>query len=237
MIKVTGLKFTYPDGTTALADISIDLSFGKDEHITAIVGASGSGKTTLLQCLARFLTPGQGTMEIDGIPAISMSEAQFRSKIGVVFQDLYLFPHLKVLDNLTLAPVEIAGVDKEDAERQAMEMLERVEVGNLARSYPSQLSGGQAQRVAIARALMMKPDFLLLDEPTSALDINTTNALAKLLEDLRGSTNFIIVSHDIPFVRKVAKRAVLIQGCLVVSHDLVEKVIHLFLLQDEKSVE
>ena len=233
MIKVTGLGFTYPDGTTALADISIDLSFDDEEHITAIVGPSGSGKTTLLQCLARFLTPGQGTMEIDGIPAISMSETQFRSKIGVVFQNLNLFPHLNVLDNLTLAPVKVAGVDKEDAEREAMEMLERVGVSNLARNYPSQLSGGQAQRVAIARALVLKPNFLLLDEPTSALDINTTNALAELLEDLHGSTNFIIVTHDIPFVRKVAKRAVLIQGGQVVSHDRVEKVMHLFLQQNE----
>ena len=233
MIKVTDLGFTYPDGTTALADISIDLSFDDHEHITAIVGPSGSGKTTLLQCLARFLTPGQGTMEIDGIPTSSMSEAQFRSKMGVVFQNLNLFPHLNVLDNLTLAPVKVAGVDKEEAEREAMEMLERVGVSNQARSYPSQLSGGQAQRVAIARALVLKPDFILLDEPTSALDINTTNSLAELLEDLHGSTNFIIVTHDIPFVRKVAKRAVLIQGGRVVSHDQVEKVMHLFLQQNE----
>ena len=236
MIKADGLEFTYPDGTAVLKGVTLKLSFDNEEHITAIVGSSGSGKTTLLQCLARFLTPQQGTVEIDGVLAHSMTEAQFRSKVGVVFQDLYLFPHLTVLNNLTLAPVEVTGVTGNQAEQEAREMLERVGVGDLAGSYPAQLSGGQAQRVAIARALLLKPDFLLLDEPTSALDINTTNALAKLLQSLRGSTNFIIVTHDIPFVRMVTTRAVLIRDGRVITHDMVERVMEIF-LQEEKQAE
>jgi ABC-type polar amino acid transport system ATPase subunit len=236
MIKVDGLEFTYPDGTAVLKEVSLELSFEKEEHITAIVGRSGSGKTTLLQCLARFLMPRLGSIEIDGVAAHSMTEAQFRSKVGVVFQNLYLFPHLTVLDNLTLAPVQVAGMARKQAEQEAREMLERVGVGDLADSYPAQLSGGQAQRVAIARALLLKPDFLLLDEPTSALDINTTNALARLLQSLCDSTNFIIVTHDIPFVRMVANRAILVSDGRVVTHDTVERVMEIF-QQEEKQTE
>jgi len=235
MIKVDDLEFTYPDGTEVLKKVSLELSFEQDEHITAIVGRSGSGKTTLLQCLARFLIPKQGRIEIDGIAMHSMTEAQFRSKVGVVFQSLYLFPHLTVLDNLTLAPVRVNGMAEKQAEQEALEMLERVGVGDQADSYPAQLSGGQAQRVAIARALLLKPDFLLLDEPTSALDINTTNALARLLQSLNGSTNFIIVTHDIPFVRKVAHRAVLIRDGRVVTHDTVEKVMEIFQQEEQQA--
>ena len=236
MIKVHDLEFTYPDGTEVLKKVSLELSFDKEEHITAIVGRSGSGKTTLLQCLARFLNPSQGSIEIDGVATHSMTEIQFRSKVGVVFQNLYLFPHLTVLDNLTLAPVQVTGIAGKQAEQEAREMLKRVGVRGQADSYPAQLSGGQAQRVAIARALLLKPDFLLLDEPTSALDINTTNALAKLLQSLGSSTNFIIVTHDIPFVRRVANRAVLIREGRVVTHDTVEKVMEIF-QQEEKQAE
>ena len=235
MIRVDGLEFTYPDGTTVLKEVTLELSFDNEGHITAIVGRSGSGKTTLLQCLARFLTPQQGTVEIDGVSAQSMTETHFRSKVGVVFQDLYLFPHLTVLNNLTLAPVKVAEVTEKQAEQEAREMLERVGVGDLHGSYPAQLSGGQAQRVAIARALLLKPDFLLLDEPTSALDINTTNALAKLLQSLSGSTNFIIVTHDIPFVRMVANRAVLIRDGRVVAHDTTERVLEVFQTEQIKT--
>ena len=236
MIKVDGLEFPYPDGTAVLKEVSLELLFDNEEHITAIVGPSGSGKTTLLQCLARFLTPHQGAVEIDGVSVQSMTEVQFRSKVGVVFQDLYLFPHLTVLNNLTLTPVEVTGVAGKQAEKEARELLERVGVGDLADSYPAQLSGGQAQRVAIARALLLKPDYLLLDEPTSALDINTTNALAKLLQSLCDSTNFIIVTHDIPFVHMVANRAILIRDGRVVTHDTVERVMEIF-QQEEKQTE
>jgi polar amino acid transport system ATP-binding protein len=236
MIKVNDLNFTYPDGTEVLKKVSLELSFDQDEHITAIVGRSGSGKTTLLQCLARFLIPKQGRIEINGVSIHSMTKAQFRSKVGVVFQSLNLFPHLTVLDNLTLAPVNVVGISETQAKQEAREMLERVGVGDQADSYPAQLSGGQAQRVAIARALLLKPDFLLLDEPTSALDINTTNALAQLLQSLGGSTNFIIVTHDIPFVRKVAHRGVLIHEGRVATHDTVENVMEIF-QQEEQPAE
>jgi len=232
MIKITGLGYTYPDSTEGLRDVEIELAFGDDERITAIVGRSGSGKTTLLQCLARFLTPQRGTIEIDGVATATMPEKEFRAKVGVVFQDLYLFPHLTVLDNLTLAPVLVLGLDESEAEDEARRMLERVGVAHLAANYPAQLSGGQAQRVAIARALVLKPRFLLLDEPTSALDINTTNSFGELLRELGDSTNFIVVTHDIPFVRSVASRAVLLEGGRVVAHDTVESVMQRFLVTD-----
>jgi len=231
MIRIADLGYTYPNGTKALTEVSIELSFADDEQITAIVGRSGSGKTTLLQCLARFLKPRQGAIEIDGTPIATMSETDFRAKVGVVFQDLFLFPHLTVLNNLTLAMTEVRGLAGDQAEQEARRMLDRVGVGGLAGNYPSRLSGGQAQRVAIARALVLKPSYVLLDEPTSALDINTTNSLAELLQELRASTNFIVVTHDIPFVRKVAKRAVLIRSGRVIAHDSVEKVMRIFIAE------
>jgi len=229
MIDIEKLNFTYPDGTTALKDVSIRLSFENDEHITAIVGKSGSGKTTMLQCLARFLAPRSGRITVDDEDIYTLSEREFRSRLGVVFQDLFLFPHKTVVDNCTLAMVKVQGIDPAKADREARAMLDRVGVGHLADNYPAQLSGGQAQRVAIARALVMKPRYLLLDEPTSALDINTTNAFGELLQELREKTSFIIVTHDIPFVRKVAHRAVLLKSGEVVTHDTVDKVMEEFL--------
>lgn len=233
MIKLANLSYTYADGTVALDNVSAELSFAGSEHITAIVGQSGSGKTTLLQCIAGFLTPQQGEIEIDGEPAASLSEYDFRAKVGVVFQDLFLFPHRTVLGNLTLAMNHVLGMGERTAAAEAQAMLERVSVAHLADSYPAQLSGGQAQRVAIARALVMKPRFVLLDEPTSALDINTTNAFCELLRGLTAS-NFIIVTHDIPFVRSVAHRAVLLQTGRIVAHDTVEKVMASFMHEESR---
>jgi ABC-type polar amino acid transport system ATPase subunit len=224
MIKLTGIDYVYGDGTVALSDISVSLTFDTHEHITAIVGQSGSGKTTLLKCIAGFLKPLAGRIEIDGVATDAMSEKELRKKLGVVFQDLFLFPHLTVLGNLTLALTRVLGMTEEDAVREAKEMLAKVSVIELFESYPAQLSGGQAQRVAIARALVMKPRYVLLDEPTSALDINTTNAFGTLLHDLQETSNFIIVTHDLPFVRSVAKRAVLIDSGRILTHDQVETV-------------
>ena len=148
---------------------------------------------------------------------------------------MFLFPHLTVLGNLTLAMIRVLGMEEKTATREAREMLERVSVAELADNYPAHLKGGKAQRVAIARALVLRPEYVLLDEPTSALDFNTTNAFGELLRSLQGSSNFIIVTHDIPFVRSVANRAVLLDSGRVMAHDKVENVMEQFIEEEAEA--
>ncbi len=203
MIKVEKLCYTYSDDTQAL--ININVTFPQ-EHIFAIMGLSGSGKTTLLNCLARFLKPQQGIISLNDKNIQDMTEHDFRSAVGVVFQHLNLFPHLTVLENMTLAPCRTQKRARDEAKKSALEMLDRLGIPELAENYPSQVSGGQAQRVAIARGLMLKPDIMLLDEPTSALDPKTTMEFAQWLRELQCDTSFIIVTHDLPFAENVAAR-------------------------------
>ncbi|MEA2082119.1 MAG: ATP-binding cassette domain-containing protein [Elusimicrobiota bacterium] len=205
MIEIKNLTFRYKDGTTALKNLSA--VFPQEKNF-GILGQSGSGKTTLLNCIARFLTPQQGGILLDGQDIFTMNEIEFRRKIGVIFQGLYLFPHLTVLENMTLAPCKSRGIDYAQVRAQAEEMLTRLDINDLAGSYPAQISGGQAQRVAIARGLMLQPEYMLLDEPTSALDVETTEDFARWLGELHENTNFIIVTHDLLFARQVLKRAI-----------------------------
>lgn len=205
MIRIRDLHHTYPSGTAALAGVDLDLESG---DVRAIVGRSGSGKTTLLMCLAGFVQPSAGSIELDGDELRAIPEAELRRRLGVVFQGFHLFPHLSVLDNLVLAPVRTLGVEPLAAHEAARTSLERLGLAELEDSYPQQLSGGQAQRVAIARALLLQPRYLLLDEPTSALDHRSTSELAQWLLDLREETTFIVVTHDSDFAREVAATAV-----------------------------
>ncbi len=205
MIKVENLSYEYRDGTVALHNVNVDFT---PEHIFAVLGESGSGKTTLLRCLGRFLHPQSGRILYEGRDISEMPEAELRHAIGIVFQKLYLFPHLSVLGNMTLALRKVLGKERREAEREALTILERLDISDLANSYPSQISGGQAQRAAIARGLVLQPSHMLLDEPTSALDINTTDDFAKWLVELKESTNFVIVTHDVLFANKVATRGV-----------------------------
>lgn len=208
MIDINNISYTYGDGTKALIDLSIKLP---KEHIFAVMGMSGSGKTTLLNCLARFLRPQTGTILLNGKDIYTIEEKEFRSKLGVVFQHLNLFPHMNVLNNLTLAPCRVQNYLKKDAEKAAGEMLERLGIEELITDYPGQISGGQAQRVAIARGLMLKPEAMLLDEPTSALDAKTTQEFATWLSELKSDTSFIIVTHDTPFAELVAHQGVFME--------------------------
>lgn len=205
MLKINNLNFTYSDGTQALNDVSMEIS---SEHIFAIMGLSGSGKTTLLNCIARFLQPQSGEILLNDEPIEQIHEIEFREKIGVVFQRLNLFPHLTILKNMTLAPCKVEKRPAAQVKKGAMEMLERLGIPELAESYPSQISGGQAQRAAIARGLMLKPQYMLLDEPTSALDAQTTFDFANWLIELQADTSFIIVTHDLPFSRQAAEYGV-----------------------------
>ena len=201
MIKIEGVSFRYGGGAPALKNVTIRFS---EEHIFAILGESGSGKTTLLKCLGRFLRPKSGRITFGGRDIYDMPEREFRQAIGIVFQDLYLFPHMTVLQNMTLAPTKVLGAELSEAERDARAVLERLGILELADSYPAQVSGGQAQRAAIARGLILKPAYILLDEPTSALDAKTTDEFAQWLVELKETTNLVIVTHDILFARQVA---------------------------------
>ena len=209
MIRVEIVSFTYPTGTEALREVSIELPRGQ---ILGILGESGSGKTTLLKCVGRFLRPRTGRITLDDRDIGDISEPEFRRAVGVVFQELFLFPHLTVLGNMTLALRKVLKREKDAAEREAMEMLSRLGIERLERSYPSQISRGQAQRAAIARALLLSPEYLLLDEPTSALDVKTADDFGRWLVSLREYTTCVIVTHDLRFAGRVATSGVLLEA-------------------------
>jgi len=209
MIEIHDVSFSYSSSKTpALKNINVKLA---SEYVFAILGQSGSGKTTLLNCIAKFLMPTKGKITIDGDDIATMDKRQFRSTLGVVFQELNLFPHLTVMGNMTLAPIKALGVSASIAKRDAAAMLERLSIGDLANRYPSQISGGQAQRAAIARGLMLQPRYMLLDEPTSALDAQTTLDFAHWLTELQDETCFIIVTHDLPFAQQVASYGIYLE--------------------------
>ena len=223
MIEIRDLSYRYP-GTEEPAIAYISADFPR-ERVFAVLGDSGSGKTTLLNCIARFLTPTTGRITIDGRDIAEMPATEFRRTLGVVFQRLFLFPHLTVLENMTLAPIKAFGQDKGEARRSAEAMLDRLNVPELGDRYPSQISGGQGQRVAIARGLMLQPDYMLLDEPTSALDARTTGEFAQWLRELQEDTSFIIVTHDLPFASQVASHGVYLESGHVTAVGKVESII------------
>ncbi|MEA4862505.1 MAG: amino acid ABC transporter ATP-binding protein [Victivallaceae bacterium] len=225
MIEVKNLSYTYSDGTKALHDISV--SFPR-ENIFAVTGMSGSGKTTLLNCLARFLRPQHGSILLDGVDIADMDEDAFRSGIGVVFQRLNLFPHLTVLENMSLAPIRLGKGSRKQVAREALEILARLNIRELADNHPSQISGGQAQRAAIARGLILRPKVMLLDEPTSALDAKTSQEFSGWLRELKLDTSFIIVTHDLPFAETTASKGIFMRkGHIVKSGPIKEVLSHI----------
>ncbi len=223
MIEIHNLSYKYSGSKiNALKDINIKLP---SEHVVAILGHSGSGKTTLLNCIAQFIRPTVGKITIDGENIAMIDKKAIHSIVGVVFQKLNLFPHMTVMSNMTLAPIRALGVPEKQAQKNAMEMLEKLSIAELAQRYPVQISGGQAQRVAIARALMLQPKYMLLDEPTSALDAQTTADFAEWLRELREETCFIIVTHDLPFAEQVASYGVFLQDGVVKNEGNVQEII------------
>ncbi len=188
----------------------IDLVVGEGERVV-ICGPSGSGKSTLLRCINGLEDHQQGRVEVDGIVLDGTPQAnlQVRRRVGMVFQQFNLFPHLSVLENCTLAPVHAGGVSREEARQRALALLDRVHVGDQADKYPAQLSGGQQQRVAIARALCMVPRIMLFDEPTSALDPEMIKEVLDVILDLadEGMT-MVCVTHEMGFARRLAHRMV-----------------------------
>ncbi|MGP3982219.1 amino acid ABC transporter ATP-binding protein [Streptomyces sp. KR80] len=198
---------------------SINLTVGRGE-VVVVIGPSGSGKSTLCRAINRLETIESGTIRIDGkpLPEEGKELAKLRADVGMVFQSFNLFAHKTVLENVSLAPIKVRRRKKEDAERRAMELLDRVGLADQAPKYPAQLSGGQQQRVAIARALAMNPKVMLFDEPTSALDPEMINEVLEVMRQLaREGMTMVVVTHEMGFARASANRVVFMDGGRIVE--------------------
>ena len=185
-------------------------------EVVVMIGPSGGGKSTFLRCMNLLEQPTEGTIVFDGIDIVTADEKtknHVRSEMGMVFQHFNLFPHLSILDNITLAPRLVRGIDRATAERKAMELLERVGLAEKAKAYPQQLSGGQKQRVAIVRSLAMEPKVMLFDEPTSALDPEMVGEVLDVMKDLaKNGMTMVVVTHEMRFARDVASRVLFLEG-------------------------
>lgn len=207
MIVVKDLKKNY-NGLDVLK--GIDLTINKGD-VVCLVGSSGCGKSTFLRCLTRLEEPDGGTVMLDGKEITERDIDATRAQMGMVFQHFNLFPHLTVKKNITLAPVRLGRMSQAAADKQAMELLERIGLADKADVYPNMLSGGQKQRIAIVRALAMNPEVLLFDEPTSALDPEMVGEVLELMKELaRDGMTMVVVTHEMGFAREVANRVIFI---------------------------
>jgi polar amino acid transport system ATP-binding protein len=223
LLNVAGLRKAY--GSNLVLD-DFDLT-AREHSCTALIGASGSGKSTLLRCIDLLEVVDDGVVELDGqdITDPRVDANKVRTKIGIVFQAFNLFPHLRVLDNVTLAPRRVHNVSREQAEAEALDMLERVGLRDRADAKPDELSGGQQQRVAIARALVTKPRLMLFDEVTSALDPELVGEVLALIRDLRSDgMTMLLATHEMTFARQVADQVCFLDGGRVVEHGPPERI-------------
>ena len=205
MINITNLHKNFGD-LEVLKNISTEIKKGE---IISIIGPSGSGKSTFLRCINKLEEPSSGHIYIDGMDLMDKNTDinKVRERVGMVFQHFNLFPNMTVLDNLTLSPIMVKKESKEEAEKYALSLLEKVGLSDKANSYPTQLSGGQKQRIAIARALAMKPEVILFDEPTSALDPEMIKEVLDVMRDLaKEGMTMLIVTHEMGFARNVGNR-------------------------------
>lgn len=224
IIKTNNVKVNFGD-FWALKGIDITVRKGE---IIVILGPSGSGKSTFIRTLNRLQPHSGGTIEVDGITIdedTSVADLKYvRSEVGFVFQQFNLFPHLTIMENITLAPMKVKGMTKRQAEDKAMELLERVGIPEQAYKYPSGLSGGQQQRVAIARALAMDPKIMLFDEPTSALDPEMIKEVLDVMVDLaKEDVTMIVVTHEMGFAKEVADRVILFDEGLLIEQNAPDK--------------
>ena len=208
LIQVQDLKKHFPGATPikALDGVSVDIKKGE---VVVVIGPSGSGKSTFLRCLNLLEVPTGGRILFDGVDITdkSCNINLHRQKMGMVFQHFNLFPHMTILRNMTLAPVKLLHKSQEEAEAQALKLLQRVGLGDRGNAYPAQLSGGQKQRVAIVRALMMEPEVMLFDEPTSALDPEMVGEVLEVMKELANDgMTMVVVTHEMGFAREVASR-------------------------------
>ncbi|MBQ5838182.1 MAG: amino acid ABC transporter ATP-binding protein [Clostridia bacterium] len=214
MISVKDLKKTF-QSNEVLKGISIDIFKG---DVVCVIGASGSGKSTFLRCLNMLETPTGGNIyfENNDLTDKNTDLNLHRQKMGMVFQQFNLFPHMTILDNLTCAPVMLKKATKEQAEEKAMALLARVGLADRASSYPNQLSGGQKQRVAIVRALCMEPDVMLFDEPTSALDPEMVGEVLDVMRELASEgMTMVVVTHEMGFAREVSNRVIFLDDGVI----------------------
>lgn len=215
MINIEGLYKSYGK-VQVLKGIDLDI---KEKEVVVIIGPSGSGKSTLLRCMNFLEVPTKGTISVDGV--ILDGEANInkvREEVGMVFQRFNLFPHMTVLENIMLAPMKVKKVAREEAEKDARGLLERVGLADKADNYPPQLSGGQQQRVAIARALAMKPKVMLFDEPTSALDPEMVGEVLDVMRKLaEGGMTMAIVTHEMGFAREVGDRLLFVDDGRIIE--------------------
>ncbi|MNC22803.1 Arginine transport ATP-binding protein ArtM [compost metagenome] len=210
MISVRNLHKSF--GTnTVLADISIDIF---SQEVVVVIGPSGSGKSTFLRCLNLLEQPQAGEIVIEGtsLMAASTKINDIRTELGMVFQQFNLFPHMKVIENIMLAPVQVRKWSPDKARQKALELLQKVGLSEKAEMYPASLSGGQAQRVAIARALAMEPQIMLFDEPTSALDPEMVGEVLAVMKELaREGMTMVVVTHEMGFAREVGDRVLFME--------------------------
>ncbi|KAB8040711.1 ATP-binding cassette domain-containing protein [Silvanigrella paludirubra] len=210
MIEFKGIHKWYNKKLHVLNDVNL---FVKKGEVVVVCGPSGSGKSTLIRTVNGLESISEGTLIVDGInisdPKTNINK--LRSEVGFVFQQFNLYPHLSVLDNITLAPIKVKKIKKSEAESIALDLLNKVGLLNKKDSFPAQLSGGQQQRVAIARGLAMQPKIMLFDEPTSALDPEMIGEVLKVMKDLaKGDITMMVVTHEMGFAREVADRVVFI---------------------------
>ena len=205
MISVKNLRKSF-HGTEVLKGITTEIDRG---DVVCIIGPSGSGKSTFLRCLNRLETPDSGEILLDGVDLMDRKTDldRQRRKMGMVFQQFNLFPHMSILKNLTVSPMMLKKTPQAEAEAKAMQLLERVGLADRAKDYPAQLSGGQKKRVAIVRALCMEPEVMLFDEPTSALDPEMVGEVLDVMRELAGSgMTMVVVTHEMGFAREVGNR-------------------------------
>ena len=223
IISVDNLKKSFGD-LEVLKGVTTDIHRGE---VVVIIGASGSGKSTFLRCLNRLEEPTGGAICFDGTditdPKININ--LHRQRMGMVFQQFNLFPHMTVLKNLTIAPIKLRGLSNKEATDKAMQLLSRVGLADRADAYPSQLSGGQKQRVAIVRALAMNPDVMLFDEPTSALDPEMVGEVLDVMKQLAAEgMTMVVVTHEMGFAREVADRVLFIDEGVIAEQGTPEEI-------------
>ena len=216
LIQVKNLQKSF-GANTVLDGVTVDIYKG---DVVCVIGASGSGKSTFLRCLNLLEEPTGGQILFEGTDITDKKTDinKHRQKMGMVFQQFNLFPHMTILENLTLAPMKLQGKRREETEAEAMKLLERVGLQDRAAAYPNQLSGGQKQRIAIVRALCMKPDVMLFDEPTSALDPEMVGEVLSVMRDLaEEKMTMVVVTHEMGFAREVSDRICFIDDGQIVE--------------------
>ena len=218
MISVKNLRKSF-HGTEVLKGISAEIQRG---DVVCIIGPSGSGKSTFLRCLNRLETPDSGEILLDGVDLMDRHTDldRQRMKMGMVFQQFNLFPHMTILKNLTVSPMMLKKIPQKEAEAKAIQLLERVGLADRAGDYPAQLSGGQKQRVAIVRALCMEPEVMLFDEPTSALDPEMVGEVLDVMKELAESgMTMVVVTHEMGFAREVGNRVLFMDEGVIMEEN------------------